>query len=254
MLGAPRAMPAGQTSGGELVQRTFQTIVLLLTVSGLGAAQVPPPAEPLVRTVDLDIGESQDVLLSNGRTVAVRLVDLAEVRDDVTDGVGWARVTVEVDGKRVEIASSPYGLKMEFEGVQLDSPITGGYLDKANGNMWALDKDARIRLWPKGSPGSTPGPSPIPRGSVGSPAPPRWPTSLSTWMGETPRTRRASTTTTASTSAAAKGESTWWPRRTAWSFLPATSASRALRTHPRARGTTSSTSAITGGGSTATAT
>ena len=139
------------------MQRTFQTIVLLLTVSGLGAAQVPPPAEPLVRTVDLDIGESQDVLLSNGRTVAVRLVDLAEVRDDVTDGVGWARVTVEVDGKRVEIASSPYGLKMEFEGVQLDSPITGGYLDKANGNMWALDKDARIRLWPKGSPWINPG-------------------------------------------------------------------------------------------------
>jgi murein DD-endopeptidase MepM/ murein hydrolase activator NlpD len=139
------------------VQKTLQTLALLLALPAIAFAQAPPPAEPLVRTVDLDIGESQDVVLSNGRTVAVRLVDVAEVRDDVTDGVRSARVTVEVDGKRVEIASSPYGLPMEFEGVQRDSPITGGYLDKANGNMWALDKDARIRLWPEDSAWINPG-------------------------------------------------------------------------------------------------
>lgn len=133
------------------MQRTLQTLALLLALPALGSAQAPPAAEPLVRTVDLEIGEAQEVILSNGRTVTVGLVALSELRDDVNDAVREARLTVEVDGKRVEITSSPYELPVTFEEVQLDSPITKGYLEKSETNEWALDKDARIRVWPKDS-------------------------------------------------------------------------------------------------------
>ena len=37
-------------------------------------------------------------------------------------------------------------------GVQVDCPITGGYLANSNQNFWGLEKDARIRIWPAGSP------------------------------------------------------------------------------------------------------
>ncbi len=139
------------------MQRTLQTLSLLLTLPALGSAQVPPPAEPLMRTVDLEIGEAQEVTLSNGRTVTVGLVALSELRDDVNDAVREARLTVEVDGRRVEITSSPYELPLVSGDVQLDSPVTRGYVENSEANEWALDKDARIRIWPKDSPWINPG-------------------------------------------------------------------------------------------------
>ena len=43
-------------------------------------------------------------------------------------------------------------LPIAAAGVQLDCPITGGYRSNSGGDPWALEKDARIRLWPAGSP------------------------------------------------------------------------------------------------------
>ena len=37
-------------------------------------------------------------------------------------------------------------------GVQVDCPITGGYRSNSSEDPWGLVKDARIRLWPAGSP------------------------------------------------------------------------------------------------------
>jgi hypothetical protein len=52
--------------------------------------------------------------------------------------------------------------------VQIDCPITKGYLEKSGGqNPWGLLKDARLRLWPAGSPW-------IARGSFVYPARQRW--------------------------------------------------------------------------------
>ena len=136
--------------GTRLALKAVQPLVVWLGLTGLGAGQ-PSPADSLLRAVDLNVGESQDVRLSSGLTVTVRLLDLEETTDDVNGAVRRARVTVEVDGRRVELTSATYHLPVTSGDVQLDCPITSGYLKKADSNMWALDKDARIRLWPRNS-------------------------------------------------------------------------------------------------------
>ena len=47
---------------------------------------------PLSRTVDLDIGETQELKLSDGTTAKVKLVGLSETRDSVRDAVRRAEV------------------------------------------------------------------------------------------------------------------------------------------------------------------
>jgi murein DD-endopeptidase MepM/ murein hydrolase activator NlpD len=137
--------------------KTARPLVVLLALALLGLAHAPPPTDPLLRAVDLDVGESREVRLSNGRSVAVKLLDLDEVTDSVNGAVREARVTVEVDGRRVELVSATYNLPVTSGDVQLDCPITKGYLTRAASNPWALDKDVRIRLWPADSPWIRPG-------------------------------------------------------------------------------------------------
>ena len=67
-------------------------------------------------------------------------------------------VTVEIDGESVVLESSNYQLPKTVGRVQIDCPVTKGYLARANkDNPWSLDRDARLRLWPKGSPWIRPG-------------------------------------------------------------------------------------------------
>src|SRR5262249_34004087 len=71
-------------------------------------------------------------------------------------------VTVEVAGQKVTLVSANYRLPVTVAGVQIDCPVTKGYRqDNARGvagdNPWGLDKDARLRLWPAGSPWINPG-------------------------------------------------------------------------------------------------
>jgi murein DD-endopeptidase MepM/ murein hydrolase activator NlpD len=133
------------------------SFALFLGLTALGAAHAPSPTDPILRAVDLNVGESQDLRLSNSRTVRVRLLDLEETTDDVNGAVRRARVTVEVDGKKVELTSATYNLPVTAGDVHLDCPITKGYIERADSNPWALDKDARIRLWPRGSSWIEPG-------------------------------------------------------------------------------------------------
>jgi hypothetical protein len=107
----------------------------------------------LHRTVDLRIGEAQDVRLSDGRAVHIKLLNLQERRDEVNGAVRQAEVQVEVNGQVTTLTSGTYHLPVTFAGVQMDCPITKGYLEKTRGqNPWGLVKDARLRLWPAGSP------------------------------------------------------------------------------------------------------
>jgi len=55
--------------------------------------------DPLFRTVDLAIGESAEVELSNGKKARVKRLDLNETRDDVCAAVRRARVKVDVNGQ-----------------------------------------------------------------------------------------------------------------------------------------------------------
>ncbi len=106
------------------------TAAWLLILGSASTGQVPAP-RIVHRTVDLRVGEAQDVTLSDGRTVQVKLLDLQERRDEVNGAVRQAEVRVEVDGQVTNLTSGTYHLPVTFGSVQIDCPITKGYLEKA---------------------------------------------------------------------------------------------------------------------------
>ena len=117
-----------------------------------------PTRTPLFRTIDLSIGESRVVELHDGSEATVKLLDLKETCDDLRQAVRHAEVRVLVNNKIVTLVSSTYRLPTTVAGVRIDCPITKGYLQKSSfKNVWAMDKDARLRLWPAGSPLTAPG-------------------------------------------------------------------------------------------------
>ena len=112
----------------------------------------PPPRTPLVRVADLNVGESQSLELHDGSRATVKLCDLSEIRDNVRNAIRRAVVVVEVNGRTTSLICSTYHLPITVAGVQIDCPITKGYLlNSSEQNPWGLTKDARIRLWPAGS-------------------------------------------------------------------------------------------------------
>ncbi len=113
--------------------------------------------DPLVRVVDLNAGEAAVVELSDGSRAKVRFVNLEEQLDSVTAAVRRAEVTVEVNGERATLVSGTYNLPREVGGAQIDCSVTQGYNVKGTARSWGLKKDARLRLWPKGSPWIRPG-------------------------------------------------------------------------------------------------
>lgn len=107
---------------------------------------------PLVRVVDLSLGESQTVTLHDGTTATVKLVKLNEQRDSLSNAVRRAEVTVEVNGQTSRLVSATYNLPQTVGNVQIDCSITSGYNSNGTPSSWGLRKDARLRLWPAGSP------------------------------------------------------------------------------------------------------
>jgi murein DD-endopeptidase MepM/ murein hydrolase activator NlpD len=122
----------------------------------MAAETWPPPIEPLLRSLDLNVGESCDVKLSDGNSVAVKLLDLTETRDDLRQAVREARVTVELNGQKATLTAGNYRLPITLGGAQVDCAVTKGCVQSKE-NPWALEKDARLRLWPAGSPWIQPG-------------------------------------------------------------------------------------------------
>ena len=117
-----------------------------------------PKLKPLVAVADLNVGQSQTVDLCDGSQAMVKLLALKETRDDIRNAVRRAVATVEVNGRTVSLVSSTYRLPTTLAGVQIDCPVTKGYLQNSSKrNAWGLEKDARLRLWPAGSPLTKPG-------------------------------------------------------------------------------------------------
>lgn len=144
------------------IARHLSCAVLLSALLGhnapLRAEPVAPTRVPLLRVVDLNLGESQEVVLSNGKKATVKLLDLKEQRDSVRDAVRRAEVTVEVDGQIGRLISATYNLPTKLGAVQIDCSITKGcYSNNNHDDPWGLVKDARLRLWPADSPLMEPG-------------------------------------------------------------------------------------------------
>ena len=116
-----------------------------------------PARSPLVRVIDLDVGESCEVELCDGFRTTVRLVDLRETRDEVLVAVSDAAVEVEVDGEALTVGAGLYNLPNAVGRTQVDCAVTRGTTRDSHMDHWGMVKDARIRLWPAGSPLASPG-------------------------------------------------------------------------------------------------
>lgn len=121
------------------------------------AAEESVAIDPLVRVVDLDLGETAAVTLCDGSQATVKLLELQETRDNVSFAVRRAEVTVEVNGQRGKLVSATYHRPQTIGNVQIDCSITRGYNENGSPNSWGLDKAARLRLWPADSPLLRPG-------------------------------------------------------------------------------------------------
>ena len=139
----------------------MQLVLTLLVALPVAQPAVQDHAahKPLLRTIDLDRGESRLVELADGTRARVKLLDVEEERDGVRSAIRQARVRVEVNGRATTLISANYRLPITVGGVQIDCPVTRGYYKNCDPfeDSWGLDKDARLRLWPEGSPWAAPG-------------------------------------------------------------------------------------------------
>ena len=103
------------------------------------------------------IGESAQIKLADGSVAKVKLLYVQEKRDSMAKAVREAKVKVEVNGTEVWLTSANYNLPQSVGGVQIDCPITRGYNADSGEDSWGLEKDARLRVWPKGTPWINPG-------------------------------------------------------------------------------------------------
>lgn len=114
--------------------------------------------KPLFESIDLNVGQTRTVTLDEGTTVTVKLIDIKEHRDGVRQAIRGADVTVEVNGERGTLGCATYHLPVELGRIRIDCPVVKGYvLNSSQGNAWAIDHDARLRIWPKQGPLVQPG-------------------------------------------------------------------------------------------------
>jgi murein DD-endopeptidase MepM/ murein hydrolase activator NlpD len=125
--------------------------VLLLSLHVVTKAQADDRV-PLFRTLDLDLGEAARVEFDKGQAVQIRLVSVFTTTDPIRGAVRSAKVEIDVDGKPFAIHSGNYELPRTFGPVQVDCPVVAAYRQNTNEDHWALEKAARLRVWPAGSP------------------------------------------------------------------------------------------------------
>jgi murein DD-endopeptidase MepM/ murein hydrolase activator NlpD len=127
-------------------------VLLFLFLSCRMAAQ-----QPLFRTVDLDAGETEQVQLSDGKRATVKLISIGETRDKARSAIREAHAEVEINGSRATLSCGNYRLPVISGEVQADCTVTKAYYQNTDQDRWGLEKDARFRLWPAGSPFMPPG-------------------------------------------------------------------------------------------------
>jgi len=128
------------------------TVLLFLFFSSRAIAQ-----QPLFRAVDIDVGTTEQVQLSDGKRVSVKLVSIGDTRDKARSAIREALAEVEINGSRATLSCGNYRLPVTLGEVQADCTVTKTYYQNTNRDHWGLEKDARLRLWPAGSPVMPPG-------------------------------------------------------------------------------------------------
>lgn len=135
-------------------------LTFLCTLIPLVHAAEESPLErfaPLVRVVDLNVGESTAVTLHDGRTVTLTLKAMREHQEPVRDAVFGSALDLQIEGDDFTLEAGPYHLPRQIAGTQIDCTATKGLNVAGTPAFWGLEKDARFRLWPANSPLLRPG-------------------------------------------------------------------------------------------------
>jgi len=128
-------------------------LLVILTLSCNDTSMLTP-----IRVVtELNIGESQDIELSNGEIVQLKLLIINVVRDSLRNAIREVYVKAFVDDEEITLNSGNYNLPVTIGKVQIDCPVVKEYYTNSNSDRWSLTGDARFRLWPKDSPFIEPG-------------------------------------------------------------------------------------------------
>ena len=139
----------------------MRALAFVLFAGCAGMSRDVDVLRPLHASADLNLGETAALELTDGTKTVVKLVALKEHVDEVNGAVRRAEVKVEVDGRAVDLVSGTYHLPTRTGRVRIDCPITKGYTAKARQgmpgqasrlNVWGLEKDARLRVWPESGP------------------------------------------------------------------------------------------------------
>lgn len=103
---------------------------------------------------DLNIGESVDVYLGDDSARRLTLVSVDEPRCTVRGVIRSPAVTVAVDGERAAVPAALYHMPQLVNGIRLGCAVTHGVAEavKQYSDVYALDRDARIRCWPATGP------------------------------------------------------------------------------------------------------
>ena len=88
--------------------RIILSALLSLFPPALNAADSPPARTAIVRAVDLDVNEAQEIELATGTKARVKLLRLDETRDNLRDAVREARVQIELNGQSLVLTSATY--------------------------------------------------------------------------------------------------------------------------------------------------
>jgi murein DD-endopeptidase MepM/ murein hydrolase activator NlpD len=144
------------------MKASCNAVLFFLFISNRVVAQ-----QPLFRAVDIDVGATEQVQLSDGKRTIVKLLSISETRDKARSAIREARAEVEINGSRATLPCGNYHLPVALGGVQADCTVTKAYYQNTNRDHWGLEKDARLRLWPAGS-------SFMPPGSMVYPVRQRW--------------------------------------------------------------------------------
>lgn len=130
----------------------YRTLPFLLFLAAIANSQ-----QPLFRTLDINVGSTEPVQLTDGTHATVKLLGISDKRDLARAAIREARAEVEVNGSRTTLICGNYRLPVTAGGVQVDCTVTKAYYQNTNHDHWGLVADARLRLWPAGSPYMPPG-------------------------------------------------------------------------------------------------
>lgn len=139
----------------------FVTFLFCSCLSGEEQKSVPlklPKKITLTETVaEFDIGETRKITLSDSSQVEIKLLDITEKTDPAVKALRCATVHLQINDKPLDLISGNYQLPITFGKIQIDAPVVKSYVERSGRNSWGIQKDARLRLWPKGTPWMTPG-------------------------------------------------------------------------------------------------